>query len=74
MDSFQDCILEGIPSEIPNRLIDDVKINRAPYRKEILSKSEIKLALRNALRYFPKFQHKFLAKEFLDELNQFQNL
>ena len=71
MDSFQDCILEGIPSEIPNRLIDDVKINRAPYRKEILSKSEIKLALRNALRYFPKFQHKFLAKEFLDELNQY---
>ncbi|MBB78941.1 MAG: urocanate hydratase [Crocinitomicaceae bacterium] len=71
MDSFQDCILEGIPSEIPNRLIDDVKINRAPNRKEILSESERKLALRNALRYFPKSQHKFLAKEFLDELNQY---
>ncbi len=71
MDSFQDCILEGIPSEIPNRLIDDVKINRAPNRKEILSESERKLALRNALRYFPKSQHEFLAKEFLDELNQY---
>ena len=71
MDSFQDFILEGIPSEIPNRLIDDVKINRAPNRKEILSESESKLALRNALRYFPKSQHDFLAKEFLDELNQY---
>jgi len=71
MDSFQDCILEGIPSEIPNRLVDDVKINRAPNRKEILSESERKLALRNALRYFPKSQHEFLAKEFLDELNQY---
>ncbi|HEY9115246.1 MAG TPA: urocanate hydratase, partial [Bacteroidales bacterium] len=37
-------------------------------RKDILSKEEKQLALRNALRYFPKEQHAVLAKEFAEEL------
>lgn len=71
MKSFHEHILEGIPSEIPNRLPEEKGINHAPKRKQILSEEERKLALRNALRYFPKEQHAFLAKEFIDELNEF---
>jgi urocanate hydratase len=43
-------------------------INHAPKRKQILTNEEQKLALRNALRYFPKEQHAELAPEFLSEL------
>ena len=71
MKSFHEHILEGIPAEIPNRLPEEQGINHAPKRKQILSEEERKLALRNALRYFPKDQHAVLAKEFIDELNEF---
>jgi urocanate hydratase len=71
MKSFHEHILEGIPSEIPNILPEESGINHAPKRKQILSDDERKLALRNALRYFPKDQHTTLAKEFIHELNQF---
>ena len=43
-------------------------LNHAPNRKKILSNKEILLALQNALRYFPSNQHKFLIKEFQEEL------
>ena len=68
-NTFKDQILEGIPSEIPaNRKIEK-GINHAPKRKQILSDEERKLAIQNALRYFPKEQHNQLATEFLNELN-----
>ena len=69
LSSFQEQILEGIPSEIPSLLEQEEGINHAPRRKEILSEEERKLALRNALRYFPKKQHTELSKEFLKELD-----
>ncbi|MCK5883991.1 MAG: urocanate hydratase [Bacteriovoracaceae bacterium] len=68
---FQDAILKGIPSELPAPKPIDPKINHAPKRKDILSPSEKKLALKNALRYFPEEQHSTLAKEFKDELDTF---
>lgn len=71
MKSFSDEILEGIPSELPQVKPLDHEINRAPKRKDILSNDEKKLALKNALRYFPKNQHKVLASEFLNELKTF---
>ncbi len=43
-------------------------IRRAPDRGLNLSKSEIKLALKNALRYIPKELHEKVAPEFLNEL------
>ncbi|NLY73462.1 MAG: urocanate hydratase [Tissierellia bacterium] len=43
-------------------------IRRAPKRELNLSKSDIKLALKNALRYIPEAYHEELAPEFLDEL------
>jgi urocanate hydratase len=69
LTDFQNQILEGVPTSIPNRLPEESGINHAPKRKQILSEGERKLALRNALRYFPKEQHAQLAPEFLEELN-----
>jgi len=71
LQDFQRDIQEGIPSELPKYVPLDSNLNHAPKRKDILSKEEKKLALRNALRYFPEKFHKELATEFLDELNKF---
>ena len=43
-------------------------IRRAPKRDLTLTKTEIKLALKNALRYIPEELHEKLGPEFLDEL------
>jgi len=65
---FQQDILQGIPRELPVKTEYDFSINHAPKRKQILSKVETRLALENALRYFPKQFHAELAPEFLQEL------
>ncbi|MDF1699188.1 MAG: urocanate hydratase [Saprospiraceae bacterium] len=65
---FQDQIGEGIPSQLPPKLPYPENANRAPKRKSILSLEEKKLAIKNALRYFPKEWHAVLAPEFLEEL------
>ena len=69
MKPFAQEILEGIPAQIPAEKPIEPSINHAPKRKEILNVEEKKLALRNALRYFPKEQHDQLISEFLNELN-----
>ena len=71
MSTFKDSILEGIPKEIPSKKEFDTSINHAPKRKDILSLDEKKLAIKNALRYFPQDQHEFLSKEFAEELKEF---
>ncbi|NDG53737.1 MAG: urocanate hydratase [Flavobacteriia bacterium] len=71
MTAFKDSISAGIPNEIPQKKDYDLSINHAPKRKDILSADEKKLALKNALRYFPKEQHTFLAEEFAHELNEY---
>ena len=67
--SFQEEILQGIPKQLPSKREYNQAINHAPKRKQILSSDEKKLALKNALRYFPKEQHEVLIQEFLEELN-----
>ncbi|WP_455539433.1 urocanate hydratase [Terrisporobacter sp.] len=57
--------LTDIPKEIPPFVQN---IRRAPRREAKLSNSDIKLALKNALRYIPEEYHEQLAPEFLDEL------
>ncbi len=69
--TFQEQILQGIPQEIPTEKPYDTSINHAPKRKDILSKEEKQLAIRNALRYFDKEQHEVLAKEFAQELETY---
>jgi len=68
---FKTQILEGIPEKLPELQPYDKNINHAPKRKDILTKEEKKLALKNALRYFDKKHHKTLAPEFLDELKRY---
>lgn len=69
--SFQEQISQGIPDELPPRKPYDESANHAPRRKDILSKEEKKLAIKNALRYFPAKFHEKLAPEFFDELEKF---
>jgi len=69
--TFQDQLKKGIPSELPSIKKYDPSLNHAPKRKEILSKIEKELAIKNALRYFEKKHHSILAREFADELNEY---
>jgi urocanate hydratase len=69
--SFAQEIQEGIPMYIPTEKSWDLHVNHAPKRKDILSKEEKKLAIANALRYFPKDQHAELAKDFAAELHTY---
>lgn len=71
LSQFQKSIIEGIPSALPKPLPYDTTVNHAPIRKEILSQEEKKLAIKNALRYFPSNFHAVLAKEFAEELKKY---
>lgn len=66
--NFKQLIQQGIPSVLPPKKEHDLTINHAPKRKEILTASEKKLAVKNALRYFEKQHHAILAPEFANEL------
>ena len=68
---FQKAILAGIPNELPAPKAYDTTISHAPKRKDILTKAEKKLAIQNALRYFPAHLHETLAKEFAQELKDY---
>lgn len=70
LNEFQNDITTGIPVILPPKKEYESAINHAPKRKEILSPEEKILALKNALRYFPKDQHAELAQEFSDELEK----
>ena len=69
--TFQEQIVEGIPSVLPNPKPYETEINHAPKRKEILSNEEKKLALKNALRYFDTKHHAELIPEFKAELETY---
>ena len=71
MKDFKTLVCEGIPAQIPDAQPYDTTVNHAPKRKDILTKEQKRLALKNALRYFPKEQHEFLAKEFARELHDY---
>ncbi len=71
MNDFQKAILAGIPDELPAPKPYDNHVNHAPNRKHILSSDEKRLALKNALRYFPAKHHQILAGEFADELEKY---
>ena len=69
--TFKEQILQGIPTILPQTKAYDSTINHAPKRKAILSPDEEKLALKNALRYFDKKDHKILLPEFKQELETY---
>ena len=69
--SFKEEIALGIPATLPEPKPYDPDINHAPKRKDILTPEQKRLALRNALRYFPKELHAQLAPEFAEELKNY---
>ncbi len=71
MNDFQKAILAGIPDELPAPKPYDNNVSHAPKRKDILTTEEKRLALKNALRYFPVKHHEVLAKEFAEELEKY---
>ncbi|WP_018337247.1 urocanate hydratase [Butyricimonas synergistica] len=71
LQEFQQSIREGIPAELPAPKPYEPEINHAPKRKDILTKEEKKLAIRNALRYFDPKHHAVLAPEFAEELEKY---
>ena len=68
---MQKFIAEGIPEDLPPHPGIDNNVDHAPNRRQVLSKEEKKLALKNALRYFDVRHHKELALEFADELETY---
>ena len=71
LQEFQADIRGGIPHVLPELEAYDNSVSHAPKRKDILSAEEKKLALRNALRYFPKELHAQLLPEFTQELKDY---
>ena len=71
MNQFQLTIAAGIPDVLPEPRPYDTKVNHAPKRKDILTKEEKKLSVRNALRYFDPKHHAVLAPEFARELEEY---
>ena len=71
MTDIKEDILRGIPSKLPPKKEYDTSVSHAPNRKDILTKEEKKLAIKNALRYFPKNLHPELAPEFAEELKKY---
>ena len=71
LEEFQQSIREGIPDVLPEPKPYDPEINHAPKRKDILTREEKRLALRNALRYFDPKHHAVLAPEFAEELEKY---
>jgi urocanate hydratase len=68
---FKNLVAEGIPVELPAPKPYDQELNHAPKRKDILTRAEKKLAIKNALRYFPLKFHQVLAREFAEELSSY---
>jgi len=68
---FKTQICQGLPTHLPPPKSVPTKVNRAPKRKDSLNKKEKSLAIKNALRYFPKTWHKELSEEFAQELKDY---
>lgn len=71
MTTFKEAIMQGIPAQLPPHREVPGDVNRAPKRKDILNAKEKRLAIENALRYFPKEWHEELAAEFAEELKEY---
>lgn len=70
-EEFRATVGAGIPDTLPQPKVYDPNVNHAPKRKDILTAKEKKLAVKNALRYFPKHLHAELAREFAKELETY---
>ena len=70
-----DSLFSGLQtSPLPPARTRDPDIAHAPYRTHGLSEEEKRLAVENALRYFPASSHSVLAEEFAGELREFGHI
>ena len=67
-NSISEAMTIKLDNNLPEYPIFKEGIRRAPKRELNLTDREIKLAIKNALRYVPEELHEVLAPEFLDEL------
>ncbi len=74
LSEFQQAIITGIPQKLPPPQSYESNINHAPKRKHNLTVEEKKLAVKNALRYFPAEHHVLLASEFANELETYGHI
>ena len=66
---------KGLPIDpIPDFKGRDESVIHAPIRSANLTPEERRLAITNALRYFPSKLHSILAEEFASELKQFGHI
>jgi urocanate hydratase len=70
-EEFRAAVGAGIPDSLPAAQPYDTSVNHAPRRKDILTPAEKRLAVKNALRYFPEHLHAELAREFAGELETY---
>lgn len=70
-EEFRRAVAAGIPEELPAPRPYETDINHAPRRKKILTPEQERLALHNALRYFPERHHAVLAPEFAREMRDY---
>uniref|UniRef100_A0A7N6ACS3 Urocanate hydratase n=1 Tax=Anabas testudineus TaxID=64144 RepID=A0A7N6ACS3_ANATE len=74
MSTLKD-ICSGLPLDpLPPNRGRDTSVPHAPIRTPNLTAEEERLALRNALRYFPPSHHETLAPEFAQELRQYGHI
>ena len=71
---FIDDVCIGIPPKLPHSVSIDDSLDHAPSRPINLTSKQKRLALRNALRYFPSEWHAELAPEFASELVEYGHI
>ncbi|KAF4513808.1 UNVERIFIED_CONTAM: hypothetical protein B566_EDAN015871 [Ephemera danica] len=74
MSSLQELSQGLLVDPLPPPRQRDEKLPHAPVRTHGLSRDDQKLAIKNALRYFPANTHEELAPEFLTELRQYGHI
>ena len=72
--AFSEEVRRGIPEQLPPPRPLDTSVSHAPSRPQVLSEAERRLAIENALRYFPSEWHPTLAPEFLAELDNYGHI
>ncbi|MEE3114188.1 MAG: urocanate hydratase [Candidatus Thermoplasmatota archaeon] len=72
--TFSEEVRRGIPEQLPPPRPLDTSVSHAPSRPQVLSEAERRLAVENALRYFPSESHPTLAPEFLAELDNYGHI
>lgn len=80
---LRETLTQGLPSQLPPALIEITQLQRDPQvphapsqdiRRILQTDEEIRLAIKNALRYFPQEWHKELAQDFLLELKHYGHI